>query len=334
MGPADLASVIFTVKNKNEQEFTSDRNRLFAAIDAYVPGIDHEVGFNTMRAYDTYRDAAKFLSTIPNRRKAIILISAFAPPVLPLDVPATAIVGQPMPTVGLLDPRIAPDRQVGPIVGWTANDSTVKMEGMKQLVLEDALRGNVTFYNVNPISMPGLDAEVARLFEPAAATDDRPATSFATPTSGPPPTPKYYADVRSTGLDLLTGGFSISRPGQFADGITQIFRETGSYYLLGYTNPEAKDNGKFRKIEVKVNREDLIVRARTGYVAPKKNDAAKYVSAMWNAISGLVPATDIPIRAHVSTFAIPGKDEVAVAIALGLREPVAPESTKSIPEIV
>ena len=35
MGPADVAAVIFTIKNKGEQEFTSDRNRLLAAIDAF-----------------------------------------------------------------------------------------------------------------------------------------------------------------------------------------------------------------------------------------------------------------------------------------------------------
>ncbi len=35
MGPSDLASIIFTVKNKGEQEFTSDRTRLFAAIEGF-----------------------------------------------------------------------------------------------------------------------------------------------------------------------------------------------------------------------------------------------------------------------------------------------------------
>lgn len=304
LGPADLAAVIFTVKNKHEQEFTSDRNRLFAAIEGFSPLVLN--GFNILRALDTYKDAAKFLASIPQRRKAIILISPFMPSVLPIDVSAAG---------------------VNPI------EVDSKPDGMRQEVLEEALRGNVTFYNINPMMMNGLENEIDQLLDPDSATPTGSA-SFGRPTSGPPPTPKYYSDVRRAPLDQLTGGFSIRRTADFAAGITQIFRETGSYYLLGYTNPTAKDDGKLRKIEVRVNRPDLTVRARTGYFAPKKNDATKYVSPMWNAIAGLLPAKDIAMRISGATFAIPGKKEAALAIVLGLRQPIGPEATGPVPEVV
>src|SRR5262245_22675248 len=42
----------------------------------------------------------------------------------------------------------------------------------------------------------------------------------------------------------------------------------------------------------------------------------------------------MPMRANVSTFAMPGKSEAAVAIAVGLREPVSTDSGGSIQEKV
>jgi hypothetical protein len=47
-----------------------------------------------------------------------------------------------------------------------------------------------------------------------------------------------------------------------------------SYYLLAYT-PQSKPDSKFHKIEVKVNRPGVTVRARRGYYAPLSNEDSK-----------------------------------------------------------
>jgi hypothetical protein len=60
-----------------------------------------------------------------------------------------------------------------------------------------------------------------------------------------------------------TGGFAITDTNDPGPGITQVFRENGSYYLLGYRNPDPKAEGRYRRIEVKVNRPRVIVRAAT-----------------------------------------------------------------------
>jgi Ca-activated chloride channel family protein len=48
----------------------------------------------------------------------------------------------------------------------------------------------------------------------------------------------------------------------------QILDELFSQYTLGYVSTNDKRDGKFRKVEVKVNREGVRVRARRGYQAP------------------------------------------------------------------
>jgi hypothetical protein len=58
----------------------------------------------------------------------------------------------------------------------------------------------------------------------------------------------------------------------FNDAYDRIVRDNSSYYVLAYYPPDAKP-GRLHKIDVRVTRPGLTVRARKGYVTPKKPDA-------------------------------------------------------------
>jgi hypothetical protein len=66
---------------------------------------------------------------------------------------------------------------------------------------------------------------------------------------------------------LDTGG-TITAASNLGQAMGKIARESRAYYLLGYSSTNAKRDGKHRKIEVKVARADVDVRARRGYYAP------------------------------------------------------------------
>lgn len=68
-----------------------------------------------------------------------------------------------------------------------------------------------------------------------------------------------------------TGGRFIQTPGGPAlrDAFTGIAEELGHQYTLSYRPMNKKRDGKWRALEVKVSREDLAVRTRKGYRAPK-----------------------------------------------------------------
>ncbi|HJP93749.1 MAG TPA: VWA domain-containing protein [Pyrinomonadaceae bacterium] len=68
-----------------------------------------------------------------------------------------------------------------------------------------------------------------------------------------------------------TGGRFIETPGGPAlrDAFTGIANELGQQYTLAYRPVNQNRDGKWRKLEVKVSREDLTVRTRKGYRAPK-----------------------------------------------------------------
>ena len=68
-----------------------------------------------------------------------------------------------------------------------------------------------------------------------------------------------------------TGGRFIATPGGPAlrDAFTGIAEELGHQYTISYRPADKKRDGKWRTLEVKLSREDLTVRTRKGYRAPK-----------------------------------------------------------------
>jgi hypothetical protein len=54
------------------------------------------------------------------------------------------------------------------------------------------------------------------------------------------------------------------------DAFASIADELGKQYTIAYRPLNQKRDGKWRTLEVKLNRDDLEVRTRKGYRAPKK----------------------------------------------------------------
>jgi VWFA-related protein len=73
------------------------------------------------------------------------------------------------------------------------------------------------------------------------------------------------AVAAQTGGDYYPGIASLS------DGLTRLFRELDSHYVLGYHSPHG-DDGRFHAVQITLKRPDALVRARAGYVAPLSID--------------------------------------------------------------
>ncbi len=74
-----------------------------------------------------------------------------------------------------------------------------------------------------------------------------------------------YIGVETMAAD--TGGLLLRGTNDLGGGLARISAESRSYYLLGYLPTDGARDGRFRKIEVKVDRPGLTVRARKGYEA-------------------------------------------------------------------
>ncbi len=122
------------------------------------------------------------------------------------------------------------------------------------------------------------------------------------------------------GTAAQTGGHAFQW-NEFKKSLTQVFRETGSFYLLGYVSSNTTPDGKLRRLEVKVSRRGATVNARSGNWPEPTPDAQRVAPASpaVEALSGLVPVRGVPVRIAAAPFAT--ADVPGVAVALGLTAP-------------
>lgn len=69
-------------------------------------------------------------------------------------------------------------------------------------------------------------------------------------------------------LAVATDGIAVMNNNDIERGLKRVAADLTSYYLLGYYSTNAKLDGKFRSIKVRVKRPGVDVRARRGYRAP------------------------------------------------------------------
>ena len=76
------------------------------------------------------------------------------------------------------------------------------------------------------------------------------------------------ADGPRENVDLAeaTGGFVSRFANVLTNAVARAAEEARSYYIVGYV-PIRKDDGKFRRVRVRVNRDDVTVRTKKGYIA-------------------------------------------------------------------
>ena len=77
-------------------------------------------------------------------------------------------------------------------------------------------------------------------------------------------------DAQADGFNSLavdTGGMMIRNENNFGRALDRIAADAHQYYVIGYQPANATLDGKYRKIDVRVKRADVRVRARRGYLA-------------------------------------------------------------------
>jgi len=146
-------------------------------------------------------------------------------------------------------------------------------------ILRVANRSNASFYPIEPRGLVVFDSDI-----------------------GPNPPPPINVDfdmlrqrhetLKTAALD--TDGIAVMDSNDINAGLQRVVTDMSSYYLLGYSSTNAKADGRYRTIRVRVKRPGIDVRARKGYQAPTAEEVAKRA-----ALSSAAPAAD-PEAAAVS----------------------------------
>ena len=97
-------------------------------------------------------------------------------------------------------------------------------------------------------------------------------------------------------LATATDGVAITDTNSFTPALNRIHDDLASYYLLGYYTSNAKTDGTYRKIEVRVKRPGIEVRSRPGYRALTAAEHAEFANVK-DAKAAVDPADDARERA-------------------------------------
>jgi VWFA-related protein len=150
---------------------------------------------------------------------------------------------------------------------------TARLKSHFDVLIGEANRANVIVY---PVDAAGLrvqskEAEVGRNVNLAGAQGIGDATRERGAWTKDMEKQEEVATSRPAAvlgrLANETGGFLIDNTNDLGKGVARMQVERTTYYLLGYQPTNTAQDGKFRKVTVKVNRGKYTVRARPGYSA-------------------------------------------------------------------
>jgi len=304
LGANDLMAIVHTAGPAGaNQEFTSSKRLLLAAVDktsgrkldsatanktreynntrdfrqqgdALNDPDDAERGFNARNTLDTLRNVADWFGSVRGRRKAILFVSEG------IDYDIYDMIAQ---------------------NGSNHQSASVVMDATRDAIAA-ATRSNVAIYGIDPRGLTDLGDESIEI---QSYPDD---TSLGIG----PGSLQNELRLSQDSLRVLsdeTGGFAVVNKNDFATAYQRIVEDNSSYYVLAYYPPDPRP-GRLHKIDVRVTRPGLTVRARKGYVTPKKADAVTTANTKGPSTPELREAMDSPLPVSGLTlhvFAAPFK---------------------------
>lgn len=210
------------------------------------------------------------------------------------------------------------------IVYFSSGTSRTGSENESQLraTVNAAVRANVSFY---PVDARGLMAEA-----PAGNADVGNIRGDSLFSGGAQRQRRDRVNAQQETMDTLaadTGGKAMLDTNDLSLGIVQAQQSFASYYILGYYSSNPAEDGRYRRVEVKMKLPEkykLVYRA--GYYAPKTFD--KYSSTdkerqLEEALRLGDPVTDLPMAIEVNWFRR-AKDRYIVPLAVKIPGSVIP----------
>jgi VWFA-related protein len=291
-------------------------------------GTDHDIQARD-GSVNTLESVAETLIASPERRKALVYVS----PGVPVGVTAGGAIGPSHandPPPGSTPDFAAQHQGCAPVLA--NREADVALSAILPELFRRMQRANVVIYPIDPSGPNGLRNFIEHQLAGVPAMQfpiKAPLGADGSLTKDAVPTPGDLANFQARlDLDFLetaaanTGGHAIVNTEDFDTGIAQIFAESGSYYLLGYRAPADNNPGTLHRLKVTVNRPGVEARTRSGYFTPEpekvdvRNPSA---SPTKKALEALLPSADLPLQVALAPVAIPGKDEAAVTVVLGLQ---------------
>jgi VWFA-related protein len=311
LGANDVAAILQTGGSKQGgQEFTSSRERLLRALDVFMGQKTRSATLEKLDDYNRMRgtpgfEAPRDMNESERAFKARRTLSA-------LQSVADYLAGIRGRRKAVIFFSEGIDYDVTNVI---QNRYASDILQQTQDAIAAATRANVSFYAVDPRGLGGLSSESMELT--ALPADP----SIISPIALNQELRMAQDSLRT--ISSETGGFAAVNRNDFRETFARIVEENSSYYVLGYYSKDTRRDGRFRRVEVKVTRPGLQVRARRGYTAPKgRAPSNKPVNADTSRELHAALESPVPISGvGITLFAAPLKgsgNKASIALALEL----------------
>jgi VWFA-related protein len=285
LGPNDLAAMVFTTDSRKAQDFTNDRTKLLTALDQFYPGwANWTAPPNGIPNNPDWQFRTGAVLTLRNVMQTLVALPQYRKALI------------------WISPGLPPLKSAD-ILAAADSGSPGGVEEMRRIfeltkdMFDLARRSNVPIYPIHPCGL------VPAVGEGKCAAAAEGINSLL-------------------GTASETGGRAIVNTNDYTKGVSDIFGENDSYYMIGYTSTNQKTDGAFRQLAVKVQGADVTVRTRSNYSAPKRGQTpSSAADTLARAAALPVAVAELPLHAAAGAFAIPGSRTATVAVVLGLTSP-------------
>ena len=319
LGVNDLMAVVHTGGPGKSQDFTNNKRLLLDAVDklsglkltsatinrtndwrvrgfdtgpqggAFDPD-DQQRVYQAQSALGTLKSIADWFAGVHGRRKAILFVSEG------IDYDIYNVFSD-----------------AGGAGGPTQNNlgrsnAAAIVDGMRELVTA-ATRSDVAIYGIDPRGLTSLGDEEIEV-------QDYPDDPSAGVGHSSLMNELRLSQDSLRAISDETGGFAVVNQNDFGSAYERVVRDNSSYYVIAYYPPNDKRDGRYHKIDVRVNRPGLTVRARKGYVAPKGKATVSPGAApagtsaeLRDALNSPLPVSGLTLHAFVAPFR--GSDQKA-----------------------
>ena len=117
-----------------------------------------------------------------------------------------------------------------------------------------------------------------------------------------------------------TGGKAFLDSNDFSPAFQQIQHDTEAYYILGFRSSDPRKDGAFRKLTIKLNRNDAKLEYRPGYYAPadfKHQKTEDREAALTEQLRSDTPAVDVAVYLEAFYFRLaPNSYSVPMALVV------------------
>jgi VWFA-related protein len=310
LGGEDLAAVVHASGRVDaSQDFTNNRRLLLAAVDKFIGRKLRSATLNKIDEYNMTRDTRQQGDPIRDPEEAERGHHARST----LDTLKNigdwlrGIRGR-RKTVLFISEGI--DYNIHDV--FNNRDATTILDGVRDAV-GAASRSNVSFYTLDPRGLGSMFDESMDL----TPVED---PSLGLNSQGLESEMRLAQDSLRVLADE-TAGFATVSSNDFKGAFDRIVQENSAYYVLGYNPPSQKRDGRFHRIEVKVLRPGLRVRARSGYASPRGRAPAPELAQagtsapLREALGSPLQESGLPLSIHAAPFkGVGGSASVLLAV--------------------